>query len=264
MPDIQLLSDLHLEVERGDEPLYTFDFPACAPNLALLGDIGWTGDDLFFTWLELQLARFKRVFFVSGNHEPYASTLTESEVRLEVFETKAAKTRENDRTQGEFIFLNRKRYDITPNVTLLGCTLWAALNPDDLDILSWALTDFKRIGAFNPEIYQKAHETDIAWLRTSIETIKNEELERKVVIFSHHAPTIDGTGDPKFLDGPTNSAFATELSNNSWWNMPVAVWAFGHTHWCCDFDRKGVRVVSNQRGYSHGSKGFNSSMVISI
>lgn len=78
--DIQLLSDLHLEVERGEQPLYTFDFPVCAPNLALLGDVGWTRDDRLFEWLDLQLLRFKLVFFVSGNHEPYVSTLVCSDL----------------------------------------------------------------------------------------------------------------------------------------------------------------------------------------
>jgi UDP-2,3-diacylglucosamine pyrophosphatase LpxH len=81
--DIQLLSDLHLEVERGDQPLYTLDFPACAPNLALLGDIGWTRDERLFIWLELQLTRFERVFFISGNHEPYVGTLVSKHAESE-------------------------------------------------------------------------------------------------------------------------------------------------------------------------------------
>lgn len=72
---IQLLSDLHLEIERSSSPLYTYDFKASAPALALLGDIGWTRDDRLFKWLLLQLKHFKRVFFVRGNHEPYVSTL---------------------------------------------------------------------------------------------------------------------------------------------------------------------------------------------
>ena len=33
------------------------------------------------------------------------------------------------------------------------------------------------------------------------------------------------------------------------WGEPVVAWAFGHTHWNCDFEEKGVRIVSNQRGY---------------
>jgi len=32
---IQILNDLHLEVERGSIELYTLDFPVTAPNLAL-------------------------------------------------------------------------------------------------------------------------------------------------------------------------------------------------------------------------------------
>ncbi|KAJ3520748.1 hypothetical protein NMY22_g12610 [Coprinellus aureogranulatus] len=68
-------SALHLEVERWEDPLYTFEFPVFEPDLALLGDIDWTRDVRLFTWLEAQLARFERVFFVSGNHEPYANPL---------------------------------------------------------------------------------------------------------------------------------------------------------------------------------------------
>jgi len=51
-------------------PPYIFDFPVTAPKLALLGDIGSTRDERLFEWLELQLSRFERVFFVIGNHGP--------------------------------------------------------------------------------------------------------------------------------------------------------------------------------------------------
>ncbi|EAU92485.1 Ser/Thr protein phosphatase superfamily protein [Coprinopsis cinerea okayama7 len=264
---IQLLSDLHLEVEReADQPLYTYDFPK-SPDcdiLALLGDIGWTRDDRLFDWLETQLSRFKRVFFVLGNHEPYVSTLEESEARLEAFAQKSSSNHQSDPSKGEFIFLNRKRYDLSPDITILGCTLWSRLNPDDLDILSWSLTDFKRIEGFTPEKYQAAHEQDREWLRNTIESIRKEEGHRRIVVFTHHAPTIEGTGDPKFLGGPTNSAFATELTKEEWWGPPISLWAFGHTHFSCDFERGGVRVVSNQRGYKEGAKDFEQVKVLSI
>ena len=47
--EIQFLSDIHLEVERrggGVDYLYEYDFPACAANLALIGDIGWTRQEV--------------------------------------------------------------------------------------------------------------------------------------------------------------------------------------------------------------------------
>ena len=65
---IQLLSDLHLEVNRPEEPSYSYNFPAHAKVLALLGDIGCAVHDELFTWLRCQLQRFVLVFFVMGNH----------------------------------------------------------------------------------------------------------------------------------------------------------------------------------------------------
>ena len=81
---IQILSDLHLEVERpavveGQE-FYFYDIPVHAEHLALLGDIGWTVQDELFDWLRAQLKLFKTVFFVSGNHGK--SNLTNRDAEL--------------------------------------------------------------------------------------------------------------------------------------------------------------------------------------
>jgi hypothetical protein len=35
------------------------------------------------------------------------------------------------------------------------------------------------------------------------------------------------------------------------------MWAFGHTHWECDFERVRVRVLSNQRGYGEGRDDYD-------
>ncbi|KAK0235992.1 Ser/Thr protein phosphatase superfamily protein [Armillaria nabsnona] len=231
---LQILSDLHLEVERPDEPLYAYDFPASAPNLALLGDIGWTRDDRLFNWLRAQLARFETVFFVCGNHEPYGvdATVKDSMDRLQSFQQSSS---------GKLIVLDRTRFDVSPTFTILGCTLWSALDPDCLDILSWSLTDFKRIHGFDVASYNTFHQTDLAWLCESVEAIRRDEPHRRVVVLTHHAPTIEGTGDPKYIGGPTNSAFATELT---------------------ELPRKGVRVYANQRGYGTGATDFDPSKAV--
>ncbi|EIM86675.1 Ser/Thr protein phosphatase protein [Stereum hirsutum FP-91666 SS1] len=264
---IQILSDLHLEIERpsrtepGQEFYHYDSIPVKAETLALLGDIGWTVEPRLFEWLESQLKRFTTIFFVSGNHEPYRSTVDESSNALRAFATRV----NADSSLGTFIFLDRTRYDVSPTLTILGCTLWSSLNPDDLDILSWSLTDFRRIEGFNPETYSALHNADLAWLNSTVSSIARDEPERKIVILTHHAPTKDGTGDPKFNDGPTNSAFATELTVEECWKSGrVALWAFGHTHWCCDFVRDGVRVYANQRGYGEGRDDYDAGKVIDI
>ncbi|THH26372.1 hypothetical protein EUX98_g7813 [Antrodiella citrinella] len=262
---VQILSDIHLEIERSDskpgEEFYCYDIPVHAEQLALLGDIGWTLEDRLLIWLTEQLKKFKTVFFLCGNHEPYRSSIEKSHSRLEAFSLEV----NADPSLGQFIFLNRTRHDASPILTILGCTLWSALNPDDLDILSWSLTDFKRIDDFNPDVYSAAHRKDVEWLNTTISAMAREEPERKVVVFTHHAPTIPDTADPKFMDQPTGSAFATELTKGPCWvSGNVALWAFGHTHWSCDFVREGVRVYSNQRGYRNGDKGYDVARVLDL
>ena len=73
---IQILSDLHLEIERpgsipGNE-FYSYDFPAESEILALLGDIGYAIHERLFRWLRVQLNRFEYVFYVIGNHGEFA------------------------------------------------------------------------------------------------------------------------------------------------------------------------------------------------
>ena len=67
---------------------------------------------------------------------------------------------------------------------------------------------------------------ELSWLNAQVEQIRANEQTRSVIIFTHHAPTMGGTADTKYAGGPTESAFATELTNEPYWGPPVKVWAF--------------------------------------
>ena len=88
--------------------------------------------------------------------------------------------------------------------------------------------------------------------------------DRQVVVFTHHAPAMRGTADPKYAGGPSESAFATDLVGQKCWGDPVKVWVFGHTHWSCDFVKDGIRIVSNQRGYSKGDASWDPEFVLQL
>ena len=256
----QIMSDLHLEFHfatppRGSAPGYdVFVPPAIADNLALLGDIGLIADrEKLFEFLERQLPRFKRVFFVAGNHEFYRSASYEEGLeKMTAFAARMAERRQSDETIAEFIFLNRTRYDIPgSDVTILGCTLWSNIPPEDHDLLKATMNDFRRIGGWSPARCTQTHFEDVAWLESQLEEIQSQDPARKIAIFSHHAPTLDGTSNPQHHDSPIACGFATELSTNSklWKPQSLKLWAFGHTHWCCDRLVNGVRVFANQHGY---------------
>jgi hypothetical protein len=165
---------------------------------------------------------------------------------------------------GELILLDRTRLDLSPSLTILGATLWSQLNTDDVEFLSKALKDFRRIEGLTPEAYNILHHADVEWLNTQVELIRVNEPGRQIIIFTHHAPVVGSTSDPRYAGSPSNSAFATDLIEKTCWGSPVKIWAFGHTHWSCDFVRNGVRVVSNQRGYSLTAADFNPSFTIQV
>ncbi|KAI0669796.1 Metallo-dependent phosphatase-like protein [Trametes maxima] len=270
---IQVLSDLHLEFspprqpggeQRNPSEPYQYEFPARAETLALLGDIGVTEDARLFDWIRSQLKRFKTVLYLSGNHEAYTSTLEESHAKLAAFEGECEALHADADAEepfGRFVLLSRTRHDISETVTVLGCTLWARL---DFDRIVAGIKDFSHIQGLTPTVYRSLHARDLAWLEQSIADIAAHEPHRRVIVMTHHAPTVDGTSNPQHAESPIGSAFYTELVGGPCWKEPVKVWAFGHTHWACDFERQGVRVVSNPKGYGRGGANFTPERVIEM
>lgn len=80
---LQIVSDLHLEAPAAYD---VFNITPRAPYLALLGDIGYAKDDGLFDFLRRQLANFRAVFFVFGNHEPYYSNWAVTKSKVKRFE----------------------------------------------------------------------------------------------------------------------------------------------------------------------------------
>jgi hypothetical protein len=150
---------------------------------------------------------------------------------------------------GDLIFLDRTRYDMSNRLTILGCTLWSHVSPEAEINVKQQLNDFYQVKDWTLEKYLRAHAEDVAWLNSQIQMIREAEPHRDVVIFSHHAPTMRLTSAPWYDDSDVRTAFSTEMTVQPCWAKPLKLWAFGHTHWNCDFEKDGVRIVSNQRGY---------------
>ncbi len=266
MTRIKILSDLHLETPAAYD---VFAVTAGAPYLALLGDIGYVKDKGLMAFLEQQLSNFKIVFFLLGNHEPYYSDWAEAKQKLKEFADDVRKRRQAGASLGEFVLLDQTRYDISSDVTILGCTLFSHILPSQSDRVSFGLNDFYHIKDWTVEDHEKAYISDLEWLNAQVASISNAEPHRKLVIFTHHSPTTDERAvDPAHARSPISSGFSTDLSLESCWTNPnVKIWAFGHTHFNCDFkdDKTGKRVLTNQKGYYFAqATGFDEKMVVEL
>ena len=137
--------------------------------------------------------------------------------------------------------LDQTRVDLDATITILGCTLWSHINV------------FKRIRQWTFKTHNAAHMADVTQLDGECEKIRSEEPDHRIIVLTHYAPAISGTSSPRHGNQSSNirTAFAADMSSRTCWGPPVKVWSFGHddAHFCCDFVRNGVRVLSHQRGY---------------
>ncbi|KAI1343419.1 phosphoesterase [Xylariaceae sp. FL0016] len=233
----QVLSDLHLEV---GQQYSAFDFPKTAPNLILAGDIGLLSNyDAYLGFLHNQTARYDRVFLVLGNHEFYGLDFATAL-------STAKKLEKEPCLEGKLSLLQQTRIDLPDAITILGCTLWSHVPDEAKEIVGKKVTDFRRIESWTVDRHNAAHTSDLTWLRAELD---NMDPGRSVLVVTHHAPLIRGTSRPEHLKNPWTSAFATNImSGEKTWGS-VRHWVFGHTHYSTEFDKHGIRLVRNQRGY---------------
>jgi predicted phosphodiesterase len=253
-PQFQIMSDLHLETPLTTPQYGTFHLHPQADNVFLLGDIGLVVDAGLFDFLRRTLDQNRgcRIFYVLGNHEPYRTTYEHAHKLLRDFEQEAKQD-----FGGRFKFLCRDRYDVNETITILGCTLWSAIQPSQASDIASRSTDLhseRGIKNWTLDRHQEEHEKDLTWLNTQISSIETEEPRRQIMVVTHHSPTMDSrANDPRHEGSSVSSNFVTDLSQELCWRSPaVKLWAFGHTHYSCSFRDEGTGklVVANQRRYA--------------
>jgi predicted phosphodiesterase len=259
---IQLLSDLHLEVEPSFRPT-----PAPRADLLVLaGDIGGQGrgdgkgsrlgaDDPF------GLARFSPaldnwpvpVLYVPGNHEYDGGDLDEIHASLKAECARLGIT-----------WLDREVV-VIDDVRFVGATLWtdfAALSqwPDympDAMTRNMAMRELCfRAGSYalklaaitwrgaplDPPAVAELGAAHQVWLRAALQ----EPHEGKTVAVTHFAPSLR-SADPRFGLTPGTAGFCNHLDDLV---AQADVWMHGHLHTHHDYLLNGCRVVANPLGYA--------------
>lgn len=243
---IQILSDVHFDIWNCP-----FDFPVNAPYLAILGDLGNPNSELFQNFISHQANRFQKVFFLAGNHEFYGYTYHDT---LEIIQSFCTSI-------NNVVFLNKNIYDLSPDLRIAGCTLWSEIMEHQKWEINTFMMDFKKIKNWTVDDYNQQHQNEKEWLIQQIDIAKT--LNKKLVVFTHHAPSFLHTCRPEHENGPFMSGYCTNLDHLL--KKPVTLWAFGHSHSSCDeILESGCRLVSNQRGYPSEKTRFDDKFTIQL
>lgn len=236
----QIMSELHLEVGQQYQD---FGIPVKAPYLKLVGEIGRLKDyQPFLEFLQRYCANFTTDFLVLGNQEFFGTSRIRGFELATFFENEPG-------CFGKLRVMNKTRIGLEDlNTVLLGCTLHSGILSNDQMIVQMKVSDFQHVNGRKPKDHDFEHQLDVAWLRKEIEHIRGDYPHRKILVVTHCRPTIKGSSKPSDAGNLRSSTFATELLTECHF-AKVQGWIFGHTHFCTEFKRNGVWLVSIQRGY---------------
>lgn len=236
----QVVSDLHLE---HCSQYTSFQIPVRAPYLILAGDIGRLADyDLYLDFLATLAKQFRRVFLVLGETEYFGASHKHGKHI-------AYRIQQEPVLEGRVALLQRKRFDIGSDVTLLGCTLNTNIPKEGHGVVSSRVKDFKQISDWTVANHVLEHQIDVEWLENEVHILRKEKgPNHKIVVITHHAPTIGNTLTPDHEQYAETVTYGTSLLGKGSYLDEVQTWIFGHTGLSVDSRSGNTRLISNQRG----------------
>jgi predicted phosphohydrolase len=252
---IQVYSDMHLEI-WNKIPL----IPIKSDYLILAGDIGQLEHPLFYPFLDYCSRNWKKTFYIPGNHEYYSCNKSMNELEFE-YKYCIEKRYKN------VFYLNNSVAELDNDINIYGATFWTNPPFRSKSEAKMNINDYNHIKYFKQGL-DEVVELDVPKVR---ELSKNslKELEdylsrenKKTIVVTHFPPTRTGTSHPKYLaeNRTANLYFAwPDDTLNKFKLNNVIAWVSGHTHWSYDFEKNGVRLISNQLGYKSevGFTGIN-------
>jgi len=255
---IHLISDCHLNFE--DLELPGGDVLIMAGDIVEAGHLRISDNlqrntflaDRYRRFLKHELAKYRHVIYVLGNHEHY------NNVYFDTFE------RIKKELPGNVYLLEAESITID-DVHFFGGTFWTDMNKRDPLVLRYVdknLSDFSVIkhNSFQVKnIYGNSYYTDkfstsfVADVFTDTVTKLKDFLlkhkENKVVVISHHAPCQLSINEKYKDDFPMNYGYFSDLSNLILDNPQIKTWVHGHMHDSVDYMLGKTRVICNPRGY---------------
>ncbi|RYG97382.1 MAG: metallophosphoesterase [Alphaproteobacteria bacterium] len=267
----QLLSDLHLE----RQPNFNAEVASNVDALIIAGDIGsyqagslLKNQDFGLGSFSPQNGKWKKVFFVPGNHEYDQLDFSETHNRLKVLCDDLGIT-----------LLERSTY-VADDIRIIGTTLWSDFDalvttlgsdPTPTQILklrekayraaNFYLRKYSTLLDGKPMLAEQMRDLSLdcqAWLEEELK----KPFEGKTLVITHFAPSLR-SADPRYGITPGTAGFCNSLDHLF---PSVDVWVHGHLHCPNQYQVGRCRVVSNSLGYANKGEqaGFVPTFVFDI
>lgn len=256
-----LLSDIHLEfaplfgLKGGDILLLAGDISlACVLDPKRTDVNSQRVRYRFQQFLDEEVAKYDKAFYIAGNHEHYNGFFYESHdlIRNYLKDTKV------QFLQNEIVYLEN-------DIALFGSTMWTDFqsnNPVVKEFSRYNMNDYnliykklvkpeERTVRINPDDVLEDHYTSYYALKEALNTHKNNRF----VVMTHHTPSMQSS-HPRWggTDNPLNYAYCNFFEDLIIDNPNIKYWVHGHTHESHDYVLGETRVICNPRGYAYAQR----------
>lgn len=247
MPKIQICSDLHLEF--GPLTLPGGDILLIAGDMCEAGSPASTTTrirEYVNNFVKYELRKYKKVYYVFGNHEYYNSTLLSAPRLIAEMLIKNSVTN---------VTILENACDEYEGILFVGATLWTDCNgKDDLtrNYLRRRMNDYVVISSKDdyfsvllPDETMAMHDYSKEYITQTLAENKN----KPVVVLTHHAPTMSSIPQQYRGDYMMNGGYASRLEELILAHPQIKVWAHGHCHNRTSYMVGDTKVIVNARGY---------------
>lgn len=260
---LQIVSDLHLEFRPDD---LDFLVPS-APILCLLGDVCVIGTNedfkVYKKFIETIYDKYDLILHVPGNHEYYNQTMKGKDTNC-TMERINLRLRNFAKKKAKLHILNNNMLRIkigSQKYNIIGTTLWTYVKPEDYGEIQGHMNDYRYIHVrekgkprgFKVKDMQALHKLAVSCIKRFVTISKKEGAN--CVLLTHHKPFVE-KGDL------FSQAYETDMMYM--FGDPIRLIAYGHTHQALNKTIKGVKVISNPRGYPRQRTGFKSDFSIYV
>ncbi len=223
---IQYMSDLHLEFGDYFIPKVVGDV------LVLAGDIH-VGEDKTFLYLTECAKVFPHVVYVHGNHELYKHDIWDFKKNIKDY----------IEPFDNIHILDDSKVEIG-GISFIGGTMWSSVSDRTFSRMndSRIIMDSSLSEPLSTSTVNSMFKNTMKYLLDEVPKFDAS----KTIIVTHHAPSFRSINTSRYGVDSMNDGYATEILK---YFPDKLTWIHGHTHHCVDYVYKGIRVLSNQRGY---------------
>jgi Icc-related predicted phosphoesterase len=218
-----------------------------ADVLILAGDLAEYPEGL--DWLLKQACKYTYVFYVLGNHEFYRNEYYETIRQVKKFFN-----------QTNVIVLDNSSF-IHEDVVFIGSTFWTDFqgkNPVAMLNVQLGLNDYNYITyktipglsdkqiKITPEFVLHQHEQARDYIFDTCDKYK----DKKVVVITHHSPSMRAYDNSGFRGDKLNAGFASNYDAVITRHPNIKAWVYGHIHDTHTYKIGETNLYCNARGYA--------------